>query len=116
MFPDANLSAGPHQALPFVRGLLHSSCEQNLDTPSKKIPGDRIVRTDRLRPQPRSPTIQPRRKHPSIVEHYEIARPQQFGKIAELAIVESAARRFPGRAVQVQQARPGAVCQRRLRR
>src|SRR6266567_1258209 len=89
MFSQSNLPPRTHQTFPFIRLLLQLPSEQDFNPTAQKFPSRRIARAHRLRPQPSPPSIKPRREHTGIVEHDQIARPQQVRKLAKLPIFQS---------------------------
>ena len=83
--------------------------QQNFNTALQKIFSGGIVFADGLGLESGAAGVEAGRKHASVVEDEEVIRSKQVGEIAELAIMQYA------RALDVQQARGGAVGQRLLR-
>ncbi len=104
--PHPDLSSGPHQALPFIGFRLQLAREEHLNASMKKFTRRRISQAHRLSLKSSPPSIQPRWKHPGVVKYDQIARSQQFGKLAKPPILES-----PAGSVEVQHPRGGAIRQ-----
>src|ERR1700722_1714619 len=84
-FTYRNFSSGTNQSLPKIRfDLPH---QQNFDRGFKMLVSCRIVFTRLLRTQTLAVSKQPGRQHPSIVQNNKLITAQQFGKVAEMAIL-----------------------------
>jgi hypothetical protein len=86
VFTHANLASGTGQAFPIVRLGGELASEQHLDAAVKKIAGSGILRADRLSPSPSTAAVKPGGKHACVVEHDQVAGPQQIRELAKLKI------------------------------
>jgi len=109
MLPHANLPSGTHQAFPLVGIVADLAGQKNLNAPTEKIAGCRIVRAEGLGLKTSAPSIESRREYPRVIENNQIPRPQQPRKITKLAIFQGSSL-----LVKVQKPRPGAVGKRLL--
>ena len=109
LFSHADLSPGPHQALPLVGFARNLPGQEDFDSAPQKISRSRILRAERLRLHAASPAIQARGKDARVVEHDQVVRSQQVGKVPELCIAQ-----LFSAAIQMQQPRRRPVGQRFL--
>lgn len=106
MFADADLAAGPDQALPLVWILTQLPSQQNFDAPLKEIARRGVVGTDRLGLRATPPAVEPGGKYAGVVEHEKVVGPQKAGKVAEDEVLGSS-----GLPIQVEHPRSAAVGQ-----
>lgn len=112
MFSDTDFSSRAHKAFPFVGLELQLPGEEDLDAPAKKIAGRGIARAQCFRTESAAASIEARGEDASVVEDDEVAGAQEFGEVAELAIMQTPdppRRRTIGDAVHMQQTRGRAV-------
>jgi hypothetical protein len=119
-FPDSDLASGPNQALPLVRIVRHLACQQNFDPAAEKVSRRRIVRAQRLGALSAPVAVEAGREHSRVVQDQQVVGPQQAGEFAKLPVFPvltqpSLTLPTPRKAIQMQQARSTAVCQRLLR-
>ena len=110
LLANSDLASRTNQTLPLIRNVTELARQENLDSPTEKIARCRILRAQRLGSFPAPPAIEPRWKHPRIVQNQQVIRAQQVGKFAELAILPSSI--VPS---QVQHPRGSAIGRRLLR-
>ena len=103
---DADLAAGPDQALPLVWILTQLPSQQNFDAPLEEIARRGVVGTDRLGLRATPPAVEPGGKYAGVVEHEKVVGPQKAGKVAEDEVLGSS-----GLPIQVEHPRSAAVGQ-----
>ena len=97
-FSRTDLSPGPHQTFPFVGFARTLPGQEDFDSAPQKIARSWILRAERLRFHAFSPAIQARGEDARVVEHDQVVRSQQAGKVSELCVVH-----FFSAAIQMQQ-------------
>src|SRR5579862_1623554 len=90
MLADGNLAAGSNQAFPLVRILAQLARQQHFYASVKKVTRLGILGADRLRPQASAPAIKAGGKYASVVEHDQVAGPQQLREFAKFAVLKDA--------------------------
>lgn len=90
MLAYPNFAAWADETFPIIRIALQLAGEQDFDAAAKKVARSGIVWTDRLGLEACAASIEAGRKHARVVKDEEIAGAQEIGKIAELAVGESA--------------------------
>ncbi len=93
MFSRADLSPRPHQALPLVGFARNLPGQEDFDSAPQKIARSWVLCTERLRFHAASPAIQARGEDARIVEHDQVVRSQQAGKVPELCVAQLLQRR-----------------------
>jgi hypothetical protein len=83
-----NLAPGADQALPFIRFLRDLPGEQYLDPALEKVAGCRVVRAHRLRFGPASAAVKAGWKDSRVIEHNQVIRPEEIGKVTKHAILQ----------------------------
>ncbi len=109
LLTNADLAAGAHQALPFIRIVRDLAGQQNFDPATEKILCCGIVRAQGLGTLSATVAVETRREHPSIVQYQQIVRTQQAGEFSKAAVLPVLTPPTltlpPGLPMQVQQAR-----------
>ena len=98
-----DFASGASQAQPIILFPTDRPGQQDFNATGGKILGG-ILGLDRVRLGPDSPGVESRWKHAGVVKDYEIAGPEQLGKIAKLSVAEGASspvevQHFCGRAI-----------------
>lgn len=88
MFADVDLAAGADETFPFTGILLELASQENFDASLKKIARGRIVRTQLLGLESRTPSVKARGKHSRVIEDEKIVGAEEIGKIAEPLVVK----------------------------
>src|SRR5581483_10163394 len=106
---NTNLAPGTHQAFPFIGLRRKLMSQQDFNLPAQEIASCRVAGAEALRPRSAAPAIQPRRKHPGVIENDEVVRPKGIGKFGKAAVL-----RLSCAAVEAQHSRRRTVAQRLL--
>jgi len=107
LFTNADFPAWTNQGLPLPGSGLPG--KQHLHLAVQKILCSGVARTERLGAFAGAPAEKPCREHAAVVDHQEVARAKQEGKIPEVPVLENA--RIP---MQMKQTGGAAVSQRLL--
>lgn len=109
MLSDSDLASGANEAFPIVRFALQLSCEQDFDTAAEEVARGRILRAERLGLKAGAASKKAGGEYAGVVEYQQITGVEEVGKIAKMAVGESA-----GGGREMQEARAGAIGQRLL--
>jgi hypothetical protein len=109
MLADADSAAWADEAFPIVRIAVELPGEQDFDTAAEEIARSRILRAERLGLKAGAASKKASRKYAGVVEYQQITGMKEFGKIANVAVGESASR-----GGEVEEPRTGAIGQRLL--
>jgi hypothetical protein len=82
-FSDADLAAGPHEALPIVGLGGELASEKNFDAAAEKIAGRAIARAHSLGAGARTAAVETSGKNSRVVEDDQVPGTQQVGKVVK---------------------------------
>jgi hypothetical protein len=109
MLADSDFAAWADEAFPIVGFAPQLSGEQDFDTAAEEVARGRILRAERLGLKTGAASKKASGKYAGVIEYQQVAGAKDLGKIAEVAVGESA-----GGGGEMEEAGTGAIGQRLL--